>query len=53
MVNCPVVVVVVVLLFVVAVVTLGQWDPHGCNRSATVSYTPGTAELTGTAEQPH
>jgi hypothetical protein len=38
---------------VVAVVTLGQWDPHRCNRTATVSYTPGTAELAGTAEQPH
>jgi hypothetical protein len=38
---------------VVAVVTLGQWDPHRCNRSATVSYTPGTAGLADTAEQPH
>jgi hypothetical protein len=36
-------------VFVVAVVTLGQWDPHHCNRSATVSYTPGTAKLAGTA----
>jgi hypothetical protein len=40
-------------LVVVAVVTLVQWDPHRCNRAATVSYTPGTAELAGTAEQPH
>jgi hypothetical protein len=40
-------------LFVAAVVTLDQWEPHRCNRSATVSYTPGTAGLAGTAEQPH
>jgi hypothetical protein len=43
----------VFVVVVVAVVTLGQWDPHRCNRSATVSHTPGTAELAATAEQPH
>jgi hypothetical protein len=38
---------------VVAVVTLGQWDPNRCNKTATVSSTQGTAGLAGTAEQPN
>jgi hypothetical protein len=26
------------IVFVVAIVTLGQWDPHRCNKVATVSF---------------
>jgi hypothetical protein len=35
------------LFGVVAVVTIGQWDPHRCSNTATVSSTQGTSELAG------